>query len=192
MINLLKRDILSCAVSITKLIGYLHLPYSRKKIKSTHYENATIILEEGHILLGTRFGEFSNIFIPGKYKHSAIYIGNNTVVEAVYPQVKKTSLIDFMLSRDLVGIVSPIFCDIDQMKLATRWAIKQLNKSYDLLFDCNDKNWAFYCHELTGKAYTETMNPCPWQPRERFGELTYTGDDFIKSNKWQIIKEFGG
>lgn len=187
MIAWFRRTFLKIALPVTRLVGKVHSPYSIKLIKASEYRQALEILKPGMVFLTHTFGELSSALIPGDFKHGAIYVGDRQIVEATGEGVHKTDLIDFMLSKDVIAIVEPLFCDEEHMANAAMWALTQIGSPYDYDFMSNNK--AFYCFELTYAAYQEAMNgESPWLLSDFWGIPTVMGDDFLNArNKWRIV-----
>jgi uncharacterized protein YycO len=139
------------------------------------------------VLISRTHGELTNLCISSYYTHASIYIDHNQVVEAIGKGVVQTDLIDWMMTKDHVVILQPLFCGTLQMSQASEWAWKQVGKPYDTLFDVTN-NDEFYCSELVWEAYDHAAPNNPFELRYRLGRLTVLGDDFYNAkDKWQIV-----
>lgn len=180
--------IIKKSMPITKFLGEAHAPFTRKKITGNDYRHAKGILVPGDVVLVRTRGEFSNLFIPGFWTHASIYVGDECIVEATGSGVHETDLVTFMMHKDYVGIFSPKFAGPAAKLAAADWASSQIGKPYDYSF--SGGNEAFYCSELVTAAYTEVMGrgACPFVPRERYGQLTTTPQDFADAKtKWNEV-----
>lgn len=185
---LLRRWILKSLYPVNAWFGSKHLPFIHKKIKAKHYREVQKFIKPGMIFLAKRFGEASNLAIPGDWPHAAIVRDKNTIIEAVGIGVIRTDMIDFMLSRDELLILEPTFASEQDMQHAANWADTKVGDPYDFLFETNNK--AFYCAELCYDAYDDTMEiPEEFLVNREFtlGELTYI-PSHMANNKiaWKI------
>ena len=165
-------------------LGNVHMPFSRKKIKGRHYLAVKGLIKPGMVIVTNTHGELTSALIPGKWSHTGIYVGNDMVIEATGSGVVKTDLITFMLTKDEITLVSPIFADSMQRLRAAQHAEYFVGKSYD--YDFNPNNDAFYCSELVIACYSKAFNnELPFEVRERFGTETVTPDDIVLAErKW--------
>lgn len=186
-----RKKILDFATPLSIFIGRCHAPWSKKKLRSRHVHFIQH-LPAGTVLLTKTYGELTNFLIPGALKHGAIYDGEGNVIEAVGAGVVHTDLIDFVMSKDELVVVRPLFCENDAMARAVQWAKGQIGQRYDYAFMSN--NDAFYCFELTFAAYQEALGgQSPWTLRETWGEPTVVADDFLKaSKKWVVVFDSRG
>lgn len=184
----LRLSILNFLLPVSKLISKIHSPFSRKKISSKHIDSIKTILHPGSVLITVSYGELANIFIPGDFSHAAIYAPvEGYVVEAKTTGVVNTNLLDFMISKDRVVVLHPVFTDDDGMKLASLVCASMIGLPYDFYFDPDNK--AFYCSELIEFGYRKFDT---WTKRESMGTMTVLPSDFInsaksKTPKWSIV-----
>ena len=186
----LRRTILRTTLPITRFLGDIHAPWSRRKLTSKHYHQVREMLRPGDAILVFKDGELSNLFIPGYWSHSGIYCGIEGsiayVVEAIGIGVVKTDLIDIVLSRDAIMICRPKFATPGESNKASDWAKDQIGKDYDLFF--SPENDAFYCSELIWLAYQNTMGILPFTLRKTLGVLTVTPQDIANATtKWDVV-----
>jgi hypothetical protein len=90
----------------------------------------------------------TSFFIPGKYKHSAVYTGHGYVIHAVSPKVCEQKLEMFLPEYDGFILLRPRYPY--DWKKADREAFISQGKCYDFLF--SDGNDSIYCHELAAMA----------------------------------------
>lgn len=186
----LRLSILKAVLPISKWIAKKHSPFSRKLITEEHVEDFKKVYCPGLVLISSTYGELANWFIPGEFSHAAILGGSflkSYVLEAKTSGVCYSRLYDFMMTKDRVIALRPLFCNLDEMKLAANEAEKQVGLPYDFYFSQGTD--AFYCSELVGYGYRKFGK---WTKRETMGVETIVPDDFYlsaKSNtpKWQIV-----
>jgi len=181
--------ILTIFYPILSRIGKVHMPFSRKKITSSHYREMTKLLRPGMGILTTTNGELANLLIPGKWSHIGGYYGNRRVIEAIGKGVSETDLIDFVLTKDEILIIKPKFATKSQMKIAAEWMFWQMGKPYDINFA--DNNEAFYCSELYVESYVSQGFEIPWEVTKTFGVKNAVPQDFADNpNVWEVVKQF--
>lgn len=194
MIQWFRSAILQMLTPVTRDIGKVQLPHH--EITSKDYRDIKELLKPGMIFLTRTNWALSNMFIPGAYKHGAMFFGENTVVEAIGEGVVKTDLIDFLLTKDNVRVMTPIFADLHEMADAAAFAGTLVGRPYDYQFRSNNK--AFYCFEVVYAAYREArvkrqtreenVPVVDWDLRKFWGEDTVVGDDFLRAiSKWATI-----
>src|SRR3972149_1430648 len=105
---MLRNYLIKNSYILTQWLGNQHLPYTRKKMTSKNLYEALKILKPGYVLLSSKNGEYTNPFIPGDWKHAAMYYGlggkHPSVIEALGQGVVETNLIDFVLTKDAISI----------------------------------------------------------------------------------------
>jgi len=178
--------LLNFITPISKWVAKMHAPFTHKKIDYSITLSAGANLKSGSVLLSKSFGELANIIIPGDFSHAAIYDGE-MIIEAKTKGVSRTSIYDFMMTKDDVIILEPLFCDDIGMKKAALKCLHMVGLPYDYNFDPSTK--AFYCSELVSYGYSEFGK---WNKRNTFGVETVVPDDFYKSAKsktpkWRIV-----
>lgn len=190
----IRLQILKALRPISEWIAKVHAPWSRKQISGQHFYQALSYLEPGSILVSYTRGELASLFIPGKWKHAAIYcskyMGNDKqydyVIEAKTSGVTTTDLLSFMVGKDAVAIIEPIFCDNTKMMEAAAIAHRFIGLPYDFFFDPGEE--AFYCSELIAKSYEMAIGKPIFEKRERLGVNTILPDDYAQAvKKWRIV-----
>jgi len=142
--------LLSVVRPIAKLIGKLHVPFSRKKITAKDFEACLELMQPGDILLTRTRGELTNLFIPGEWPHAAIVVSDGLIVEAVERGVVSTKPFDFFRKRDFVKLIRPEVGEIGR-KTAALKASLLVGRSYDYNF--HSENEEYYCSELVNTVY---------------------------------------
>ena len=124
------------------------------KIKGYDTRKALDILEPGDIVLRKYIHYLDGYFIPGKFSHSSIYVGNGQIIHAVADGVEYIDVIDF-LRCDSFCIMRPKKKEEIAPAIEFAKAAEQRKAEYD--FDFAPGNNAYYCHELVATAY-KNMN----------------------------------
>jgi len=143
-----------------KLVGKVHMPFSRKRVTGKDYFAIRDKIEVGTVFLTSIRGELSNLFNPCVIKHAGIYVGRvkdvPTVAEATGKGVVYTDLVTFLTTKDYIVGTAPLFLTEDDKEQVVDQSEIRLNVPYDYLF--KDKNKAFYCFELVADIF-QTIKP---------------------------------
>lgn len=174
-------------------ISKIYMPAARKLITSADYRSVKEHLRPGMILLSYTRGEFSNLFIPGDWSHAAIVLNSTTVIEATTHGVVETDLIDFMMKKDYVVLLDPIFATPAQMEKAVEVALAQKGSGYNYKMQFNRPKTdsvlttqvkAFYCSELVLYSYMVACDyQSPFTLRVILGVETVVPGDFYAADK---------
>ncbi len=145
-------------------------------------------LKAGDILCRGYVNYLDGYFIPGKYSHSGIYVGGDTVIHSVAEGVCKCDVLDF-LQCDCACIVRPK--DHKAITLAIDRAHGYLGTNYDFNFSAGDE--ALYCHELSARCYRE-KKITKHIPKLLWGlikgkEAVYLAESFIESEEFEVVME---
>lgn len=130
----------------TKELSKLKMPYS---VKCFGEEDLLRLGEPkvGTVFLTECYGFFINPLNPNKFKHAAIYIGDNKVIEATTHGMKITNLQYFLLTKDEVVAVYPKFQFYPEKILEDFKNYE--HAEYDWDFETSSKK--LYCFELVAK-----------------------------------------
>lgn len=179
----LTKSLLNLLHPALQWIGKIHAPYSHKIIDGGDYKRVKELIRIGDTLITKTHGELSSLIIPSKWKHAAIYYGQDMIVEATQNGVVMDYLTSFMLHKDEIKILRPTFLTADECIAAAYWAEDQIGAAYD--FSYEDSLKAFYCSELVRFAYTSAWinkpDLFPFELRIRAGIATVSPDDFDKA-----------
>jgi len=176
--NKIKSLLLSFVTQIQKIAQMIGKP--EPLITDEQYFLIKKEISEGDVLLSRENYRLTALFIPGRWKHAAIY-SNGYIYEAIKEGVKKTSLERFILSKDHLCHLKPMFAF--HQSFINPYLNLQVGKKYDYNFNTSDQE-AFYCSELcaAGLEYafipTNEVKEFPIKPLERLGHFTVTPQDF--------------
>ncbi len=148
------------------------------------------VIKPGDIVLRGYDHYLDGFLIPGKYSHSGVFIGGNTVIHAVAEGVKKIDIIDFF-QCDRACIVRPLI-DSKEINEAINKAFSYIGKPYDFIFRPGDNN--LYCHELSAMSYKQFIDIKAFYPEFMGKEIKwlspkYLAKSFLENNKFKIIIE---
>jgi uncharacterized protein YycO len=158
-------------------------------IEARDVESLRDILKVGDTVVSFTEGELTNYLIDGEFKHCGIYVGSNSLVEAVRVGGRKVDWDDFCASKDRIAVLRPKFCSDQERIDAALIATRQIGKPYDYNFEPNEK--AFYCAELLYYAYrTATKDTSPFIRRTVMGVQTVLPNDYYEAkSKFELILE---
>jgi len=125
------------------------------KISSFFAEYAVKNLEDGDLLLSKEDWRLTNLFVPGKWGHAAVFYQGN-VIEAIGSGVRKENVHRWLYQKDSVCILRP------RIKKELRSCIgtvcrAQIGKPYDYEFIADADS--FYCSELYVWAHNQFCAP---------------------------------
>lgn len=138
-----------------KWAGETHVPESIKIVKYQNLLDAKSLWQSGDILLSHTDGEMSDVLIADFWKHAALIVDDQTVVEATALGVHTENAADFWLSKDAVCVLRLKCTTSADAKKAVAWALEQLGRPYD--FQLSPSLSQFYCSKLVFDAYAQTM-----------------------------------
>ena len=189
MKNYLQRLLLKIVVNASQFIAKFNMPFINKRMSSRDYRDIQSQLQSGFIMLSSIHGELSNVFIPGDYGHAVIVKDKFTVIEATTKGVVETDLIDFVMTKDSIVLLKPLFATSEERAFATAIAMEQIGKPYDYGMVFSESNIkAFYCSELVYYAFMQACKKSPFVLKETLGLQTVTPTDFLlATDKFQVI-----
>lgn len=189
----IRRFMLESAAPISNVLGKIHIPTTRLLTKEQIREVESK-LSPGDVLLSRQRLTATNFFIPGFWKHAAIYVGDGMIVEAVTPHVRAVSFAKFAATKDYIQVMDPTFADREEMPLAANFAVTLVGTPYDLIFEYTHtraRNKAFYCSEVIWWCYDQVLTaagkPSPFTPRLTLGSPTVLPQDYADAkDKWAV------
>lgn len=128
-------------IPVEKFIAIFQVP--PKKLTYDHVVKSRLYLQNGDILLSRTDWELSNLFIPGDYKHAAVYL-DGLVYEAVTSGVRKVTIEEWLLKKDHAAIVR-INKPITNLQKGLDFLVAQIGKPYDYDFLQVRHRQAWYC-----------------------------------------------
>lgn len=145
------------------------------------------VIRAGDIILTRKNGLMTNLFIPGKFKHAAMFVGKIGCVESVYPKIRQISIVSLLAKSDEIVIVRPRNMTLECANKAASEMIDLIDQPYDLLFEPGEK--AFYCSEAIAYAYSKACEDFSFTTRSILGVDTVIPDDFRSDSHFKTIIE---
>lgn len=194
MLIKLRRIILQLSIPIQKLIQKIHprecdVPYS-------YVRQVVASLRNGDILVSNESWHLSNLTIPGRMNHAAIFFGGY-VYEAVAQGVVRVDPVDWFMRKNEFAVCRPVWEGRIWHKKMHQFLLKAVGKPYDLMFGDTKTDQSFYCSELSWLAWEAMLPYVKWTldftRREVMGQKTILAQDFYdaaKKGKTKIVAEY--
>lgn len=195
----IRKTLLTVAHPVLPLVGQIRLPLEPLLAVDDWADFKSTRPLSGTLILCRRRGHLSNRFIPGAWKHLAGYVrkgGEDWIVEAVYPKVRKTLLRKWMLEQDYLNAIVPNgWATPAEMELAGGFLWSLIGEPYDLSFTfaaARQVNKAFYCSESGYwsflKVFEAAGKTMPFTLRQTMGVDTIAPDDYVLANGiWKSV-----
>lgn len=186
----------------------LDLHKTRLVVPKEVYTHIVDTILPGDILLSKSSGFAGNLFIPGKFKHAAIYTGismnevySNAIIHAIQPQVVIEELWGFLAQSDEVQVWrSYPQIPHDYLDIVCKRAKNTINKNtqydFDYLSDANRSaipaDDRLYCSELIAFSYRPYLiSPYKFAVSNVYGKDMYLPNEFVSQGSgWKLIAEY--
>lgn len=150
------RRLLRLLAPLADLVAGFHLRVGAPKLSASDYRMVLLTLQPGDVILSKESWRPTNIFIRGKTKHAAMFVGkvggeDDGIVEATYPVARYTNLVAVWQSASKVVVLRPNFTDSSGAWAAAVAARSFVGTPYDTAFARGED--ALYCSELIEAAY---------------------------------------
>ena len=147
------------------------------------------LIKPGDIVLRGYRHYADGYFIPGKYSHSGIYVGNNMVVHAVAEGVSKIDILEFLMC-DMCCVLRPKSAIAAES--AVQKSIGHIGTEYD--FDFSKGNESLYCHELTAISFLPYVRVERFIPKILGGLIrghhkVFLAQSFLESKEFDMVYE---
>ena len=146
------------------------------------------LLQPGMVILSHKEFEFTNLFIRGYWKHSALIMDDDMLIEATGKGVWLKRIEEFITEVDDYVILRPTFCDTVLMEETCRYVRRVVGYPYNYTFLHGMK--AFYCSELIYWAYRLACHHLPQkQEMERRvrGRILNPQAIFESKDTWETV-----
>ncbi len=153
------------------------------------------LVQPGDLVLRGYKNYVDGLFIPGRYSHTGVYMGNNKVLHAIAEGVVECDIIEF-LRCDRFCVIRlknsvPSAATLKQLAVEKMLFIKNQNYGYD--FDFKEGNGAYYCHELGAEAYRALQIKQLYAKKFgftwKFLGKKYLAESFLEDNRFEVILE---
>jgi hypothetical protein len=152
-------------------------------------------LRPGMVILTHKKYEFSTMFIPGYWTHSALVVSPNLIIEATGKGVCLNTIERFFSTIDDFIVLRPRFCHQETMMKASEQASSLVG--YPFSFDFRNSDKMFYCSGLICWVYMQSLieleNPqdIPYILKNFLnGNIIKPMDLYAHQDSWQVISSF--
>ena len=179
---------------VTKFINRINWRFGRPYCCThTQIDLVKNHLQPGMVILTHKKYEFSTMFIPGYWTHSALVVSLGSIVEATGKGVCMNTMESFFSSIDDFIVLRPRFCCKDSMRKAGEHASTLVGSPFSFDFR-NSSNEMFYCSGLICWVYTQTLMgiensldiPFVLQNFRR-GDIIKPMDLYSHQDAWQVM-----
>lgn len=184
MVASVRRYLLKLSEPIQRLLQLIGKPGSL--VPDSFYPEVMLEIKDGDVLLSHETWHLTNLFIPGYYKHAAVYF-EGYVIEAVGVGVRRVHLAKWLYDKDSVCVVRANVVG----KRVGRFALSQVGKPYDYQFEKSVES--FYCSELVWMSLNAGSRREIISKRRTMGVETVLAQDFrdaVSTGSFELIKEF--
>jgi uncharacterized protein YycO len=168
-------------------MGKTHMPWSHKRIKNAEVKALKKLCRPGDVIVTRTEGELSDLVIPGYFKHAALVLDQDTVIEATGRGVHASDIVDFLMSKDEIALLRPLFATADESDLAAGFARMLVGRPYDYQLD--PANEAYYCSEVILVAYDKaTAGRSPIKLTDKLGVGVVEPESLYRDTKnFQVL-----
>jgi len=147
------------------------------------------VVRTGDLLLRRYNHYLDGCFIPGKYSHTGIYVGDGKMIHAVAEGVSYCDILEF-LRCDGICILRPTCGQRAAVELAKKCVTDGI--PYD--FDFKEGNKALYCHELGAVCYSnlriEKKVPKLFKGLIHSTVTRWLAESFLTSPDFKVVGEY--
>ena len=164
-------------------------------VKASGIRLAMGMARKGDIFVRRYRNYMDGFFIPGRFSHSGLYIGDGVIIHAMSAGVQKIDVIDFLRCDGFAILRPKSWISEEMIDKACAFALSKLGSEYDFDFDAYDSdmssNEKFYCHELVRKCYPgleiPKETPSLWNGMIKSKKLVYLAQSFFDSPDIEVV-----
>jgi hypothetical protein len=149
--------------AITLFPGIVYKPKGYK-VKGRLTQLVMDNLKPGDILI-RGYDDFISSRLIGKWSHTGLYVGEDTIIHAVGDGVIEENIIDFCRT-DRISVQRPYMLNEEEINKAIETAEKLLGTGYDFSFDFNDPS-EYSCTELIYKCFEHVKDKLEMKKKEK-------------------------
>jgi hypothetical protein len=172
VVKLLRLWLTTLLLPLIKLVSKIGAP--EPACTYNDFLQIKVKIKPGDVLLSTEALRLSNWLIPGIWSHAAIYVGDNTVLEAVPKVVRTIRLEEFVLDKSKICLLRPSW-----LFQHHNFVNHYIGADYDFKFL---GSWgSYYCSMLVYSYLnrcTSNAVPFPLKTKSVFGSPTIQPEDF--------------
>ena len=187
------------------------------QIHARQIREALAVLKPGDVVVRKYNTYLSSYFIPGRFSHSGVYVGEQEadgmrigcVVHALGTGVQMQDVIDFFMTCDEFAILRPQAKEADGSgtsgvaiaERACAIARSYIGTPYDYTFtvagdyankdEVEKHTKSVYCHELTRSCYPDLdvplIEPVLWNGMIRSSTRQFLAESFFRSPDFKVV-----
>ena len=188
-------------IKISKYPPFMYIDHEPYEVSARHIRMCEKFIKPGDVILRRYNGSILSWFIPGRFSHSGIYIGDGMIVHALGNGVQKQDILDF-LRCDGYAVLRCNKPDAEDIaKKACEIAVSYIGRDYDYDFDvCEDydnidevqkRTASVYCHELTRSCFPNLsiplIEPSIWCGAIRSKKKQFLAQSFLMSPDFDLL-----
>ena len=167
-------------------------------VKASGIRKAMSLAKRGDVFVRRYRNYLDGYFIPGRFSHSGLYVGEGIIIHAMGEGVQKIDILDF-LRCDGFAMLRPVMKDgrdIDAItEKASKIAHSYLGNGYDYDFNIEKPGKKpterVYCHELTMKCYPDLdiplVKPSLWNGMITLKKKQVLAQSFFDSEDFELV-----
>ena len=168
-------------------------------VKAGGIRTAMSIVRKGDILVRRYKNYLDGYFIPGRFSHSGVYVGDGVIIHAMSDGVQKIDILDFLRCDGfaILRVKEKVGRDIREIRAkAIDIAHSYLGNEYDFDFELEEQRGGkpkekVYCHEMTRKCYPDLdiplIKPSLWNGMIRLGKERVLAQSFFDSEDIVVV-----
>ena len=169
-------------------------------VKAVGIRTALSLVRKGDILVRRYKNYLDGYFIPGRFTHSGVYVGDGVIIHAMSDGVQKIDILDFLRCDGfaILRVKEKVGRDIREIRAkAIDIAHSYLGNEYDYDFEIEERRKEgkptekVYCHELTRKCFPDLdiplVKPSLWNGMIRMRNEKVLAQSFFESKDFDVI-----
>jgi len=160
-------------------------------IKAKDIRLAMSMAKKGDIFVRRYRNYLDGYFIPGRFSHSSIYMGDGVIIHSMSGGVQKIDIIDFLRCDGFAILRPKSWISEETIDKACEFAKSHLGSDYDFDFEDSDGDEKFYCHELVRKCYSKLdipkEIPSLWNGMIKSKKQVYLAQSFFDSPDIEVV-----
>ena len=169
-------------------------------VKAIGIRTAMSLVEKGDIIV-RRYNNFlDGYFIPGRFTHSGVYVGDGIIIHAMSDGVQKIDILDFLRCDGFAILRAKKNVGRDMREIRAKAidiAHSYLGNEYDYDFEIEERRKEgkptekVYCHELTRKCFPDLdiplVKPSLWHGMIRMRNEKVLAQSFFDSPDIEVV-----
>ena len=169
-------------------------------VKAVGIRTAMSIVRKGDVIVRRYKNYLDGYFIPGRFSHSGVYVGDGVIIHAMSDGVQKIDIIDFLRCDGFAILRVKDKAGRDMREISAKAidiAHSYLGNEYDYDFEIEERRKEgkptekVYCHELTRKCFPDLdiplVKPSLWNGMIKMRNEKVLAQSFFESEDFDVI-----